>query len=225
MSTEKKPNDRTAVTTTLIVLIGTIITAIFASPWITEYVKKDSPPKPSPTASPSPSPNPDNVPPLPLTEVFPQVGEGDEFLYINEDKSDSLKKQFVNDEDCRHSGPYALKHTYRFTGGGNGGWGVSWRNTSAGSFDASGFTLLSLWVKGGLAGKERFQVGLKDRRGRETKIESDSLVVSISNWTRIAIPLNKFRDVDLRSIENINFGFNSNHGSGSICIDDVAFVK
>ena len=223
MSTKKKPNDRTAIITTLIVLVGTIITAIFASPWITEYIKKDPPPQPSPTAT--SSPRPDNVPPpLPLEEVFRQVGEGEEFLYINKDRPESLKKQFVEDEECRHSGPYALKLIYGFTGGGNGGWGVSWRKTSAGSFDASGFNHLNLWVKG-LTGKERFQVGLKDMRGNETKIESDSLVVNISNWARIAIPLNKFKDVDLKSIENINFGFNSNHDSGRVCIDDVAFVK
>jgi hypothetical protein len=223
MSTKKKPNDHTAIITALSVLVGTVIAAIFASPWITEYIKKDSPPKPSPTVT--ASPNPDNMPPpLPLAEVFPQVGEGEEFVYINNDKSDSLKKQFVDDVECRHSGPYALKLTYRFTGGGNGGWGVSWKNTSAGSFAGSEFNYLSFWVKG-LAGKERFQVGLKDKRGRENKIESDSLVVNISDWARIVIPLNKFRDVDLSSIENINFGFNINHNSGDICIDDVAFVK
>jgi hypothetical protein len=223
MSTKKKPNDLTAIITALIVLVGTIIAAIFTSPWITEYIKEHSSPRPSPTAT--SSPNPDNAsPPLPLTEVFPQVGEGEEFLYINEDRPNALEKQFVEDEECRHSGPYALKLIYRFTGGGNGGWGVSWRKTSAGSFNASEFSHLSIWVKG-LTGKERFQVGLKDTRGRETKLESDSLVVSISNWGRMAIPLNKFRDVDLSSIENINFGFNSNHGYGSICIDDVSFVK
>lgn len=223
MSTDKKPNDRTAIITTLIVLVGTIITAIFASPWITEYIKKDPPPTPSPTAKPSPSP--DNIPPpLPLAEVFPQVGEGREFVYLNMDNQEALKKQFVNDEECRHSGPFALKFTYKFTGGGHGGWGVSWRKTSTGSFDASGFTHLSLWVKG-LKGTERFQVALKDTRDNETKIESDSLVVSVSNWSRIVIPLNRFTDVKLSSLDNINFGFNSNHGQGSICVDDIAFVN
>jgi hypothetical protein len=222
MSTKKKPVDRTAVITTLIVFIGSVIAAILASPLLIEYVKT---PPPQPTPAVTPSPNPENAPPpLPLAEVFPQVGEGEEFIYVNQDKPDSLKKQFVDDGECRHSGPYALKLIYKFTGGGNGGWGVSWRNTSAGSFDASGFNHLNLWVKG-QTGRERFQVGLKDTRGKENKIESDSLVVSISNWARIAIPLNRFRDVDLRSIENINVGFNSNHGSGIICMDDIAFVK
>lgn len=223
MSTKKKAIDRTAIITTLIVLVGTIITAIFASPWIMEYMRKDSQPKPSPNATPSPNVN-NTPPPLPLTEVFPQVGDGEEFLYTNPDRPNALKKQFVEDVDCRHSGPFALKLTYKFTGSENGGWGVSWRNTSSSSFNASEFNYLSFWVKG-LQGKERFQVGLKDMRGRETKIGSDSLVVNISNWTPVVIPLNKFRDVNLSSIENVNFGFNSNYDPGSICVDEIAFTK
>lgn len=223
MSTEKKPYDRTTIIAALIVLIGTVITAIFASPWISKLIVNEPPPTPSPTAISSPQSD-NRHPPLPLEEIFRQVGDGKEFMYINAAPPEDLRKQFVTDERCRHSGPHGLKLTYKFTGAGHGGWGVGWKTASAGSFNASEFTHLRLWVKG-LNGSERFQLGLKDTRDNETKFESDSLVINISNWSEIVIPLNKFTDVNLKSLENISFGFNSNHGSGDICIDDIAFVK
>ncbi len=92
------------------------------------------------------------------------------------------------------------------------------------SFNASEFNHLRFWVKG-LKGVEGFQVGLKDTRDNETKIDSDSLVLDISKWWEVKIPLSKFTNVKLDSLENISFGFNSNHSPGDICIDDIAFVK
>jgi hypothetical protein len=51
----------------------------------------------------------------------------------------------------------------------------------------------------------------------------------------VVIPLSKFvtvdpqgdpentPNVDIANVQNVNFGFNQSHGSGEICIDDIAF--
>jgi hypothetical protein len=182
------------------------------------------PPTHTPTFTPTPSHTATPTPfPLPLVEIFPQVGGGEEFLFINSPKPDVLTRQFTDEADCRHSGPFGLRLTYGFTGEDNGGWGVHWDNAPTKRFDATGFTALVFWVKG-TSGRETFQVGLKDISGKEEKVESQTLVVSISNWTMVTIPLSRFRGV-ITSINNVNFGFNKTHGSGRICIDDIAFVK
>ena len=164
------------------------------------------------------------TPPLPLKEIFTQAGAGDEFLFINNDKPDSLVRQFTDAADCRHSGPYGLKLTYGFTGQGNGGWGVHWDNAPRGYLDVSRFTHLVFWVKG-KSGRESFQVGLRDTSGTEVKVESATLVVNISDWSIVAVPLSSFRGVRTSSVKNVNFGFNDKHGAGSLCIDDIYFSK
>ncbi len=180
---------------------------------------------PTETFTPTPTPTltltPTRVPPL--TEIFPQVGQGDAFVFMN--WGGELTYRYVESEECRHSGAYGLRLTYAMSGEGSGGWGVHWVNTPSGSFDASGFSALVFWVKGA-SGGETFQIGLKDTDGTEVKVESEPLVlVSASEWRSVTVPLSEFEDegVNIASLENMNFGFNRNHGSGSICIDDIAF--
>jgi hypothetical protein len=111
------------------------------------------------------------------------------------------------------------------SGAGNGGWGVQWANAPSERFDASAFADLTLWIKG-TSGGEIFQIGLKDTDGNEVKVESEPLVVvSASEWRPVTVPLSRFSDegVNITSIENVNVGFNRDHGSGTICVDDVAF--
>jgi hypothetical protein len=75
-------------------------------------------------------------------------------------------------------------------------------------------------------------VGIKDisenNVEKEVKVEaSDHVVVDEDQWRPVVIPLSKFADaqgpVNMASVRNINFGFNQAHGSGNICIDDIAF--
>jgi len=225
MST-KKPHDRTIITNTLITVLGTIIVAVIA--YIVHPMLTGTP-NPTPAPSPKVTPSPQSVsiyPPLPLEEIFNQVGEGKEFIYNNNlERAEPLKKQFVDDAECRHSGEYGLKLSYGFTGGGYGGWGVGWRRAASGPFNASEFTRLRFWVKGLKGGNEKFQIGLKDMREKETILQSNELVVNISKWTEVNIPLSRFTDVNLGSLENISFSFDSNHGRGDLCIDDIAFIK
>jgi hypothetical protein len=158
----------------------------------------------------------------PLLEILPQVGGGEAFSFEN--KGGKVTDQYVGAAECRHSGALGLQLTYMMIGDGTGGWGVHWEKAPLRYFDASEFMALVFWVKG-TAGGETFGVGMKDTSDTEVYVRSkDFVVVSASNWEMVIVPLSKFIGVKLNSVENINFSFNQSHGSGSICVDDIAFV-
>jgi len=180
-------------------------------------------PTDTPTLTPTATPTLTPTPVSPPDEIFPQRGYGEDFVFMN--KGGELNYQYSEEEGCRHSGTHGLQLTYAMSGEGNGGWGVQWDKAPTGNFDASGFSALVLWVIGAYGG-ETFQIGLKDTDGREVKVESKPLVlVSRSKWQMVRVELSQFREngVNVASLKNLNFGFNRNHGSGMICIDDIAF--
>jgi hypothetical protein len=180
-------------------------------------------PKETPTTSPTATPTFTPTPVPPLTEIFPQGEYGEAFYWAA--NGGEFTYRYVEFEGCRHSGPFGLQLAYTMSGEGNGGWGVHWVNTPAGRFDASGFSDLVFWVKG-TSGGETFQIGLKDRSGREIKVESTPLVVvSASEWRPVTVLLSRFSDegVNIASVENVSFAFHRGHGSGTVCIDDIAF--
>jgi hypothetical protein len=169
-----------------------------------------------------PSPTLTNTPPpQPLVEIFPQVDGGEKFVYMN--NGGSLEDSYDSTPNCIHTGLYGLQLSYDMTGDGNGGWGVLWNKAPAKQFDASGFRSFTFWIKGN-AGRETFQVGLKDTSGKEYKVESDKMLVVSTGWMQANVLLSEFKGVNPSSIENVNFGFNKNHGKGSICIDDLVFT-
>ena len=158
----------------------------------------------------------------PLADIFPQVGAGQAFEYVN--PPGMFIAQFVEDEPCRRSGQYGLRIGYGFSGDGFGGWGVQWSGASGGSFDAAQFRQLSLWVKGTAPGG--FHIGLKDTNEREVKVEAKSYVmVGPDAWQEVWVPLSAFADggVSLAALRNLNLGFNRDHGAGELCVDDIAF--
>ena len=160
----------------------------------------------------------------PLLDIFPQSIDGEDWSWS--DAPGSLTSQFVEDGDCHLSGLYGLRLVYSFTDNGNGGWGVHWANTPTRHFTATQFTAFTFSVRG--TAPNGFQIGLKDTTGFEVKLESNPFVLaSDSVWKTVTIPLNKFarqgKQVNIASVENINFGFHKGHDSGNICIDDIAF--
>jgi hypothetical protein len=60
-----------------------------------------------------------------------------------------------------------------------------------------------------------------------SKIESKERIPvdKLRNGVEVNIPLAEFKDVDKKSLNNISFGFNSSYGSGSLCIDNIAFGR
>lgn len=160
----------------------------------------------------------------PLRDVFAQAGAAETFAFVN--SPGNLDAQLTGDASCRRSARHGLRLIYSFTGAGNGGWGVAWNRAPGGAFDARQFDTLAFWVRG--TAPQGFQVGLKDASGREVKIElRDYVAVSPDEWRKVSIPLGKFADasgaVNTSSVQNVNFGFNAGHGSGSVCIADMAF--
>ncbi len=97
--------------------------------------------------------------------------------------------------------------------------------------DQSKKDLLSFWLRG-LAGNERFEVGLRDAEHHETLVNVSDYVtngVVTTNWTRIRIPLRRFavtpnpnRDVRILFLGDFVVRFLQ---AGDILIDDLAFVE
>jgi hypothetical protein len=196
---------------------------------ITFDVVEPTPPPATPTQEPTFTPvstatqSPTSTPPVPpIVETFPQVDGGKEFVFINQ--GGVLSNEFVPAQNCVHSGSSGLRFTYKMKDLGNGGWGVIWDSPAATHFDASGFTAFTFWVRGA-SGGETFQIGLKDTSDKEAKVESKSLVLVTSSWLMATVPLSEFtgKGVNTASVRNVNFGFNKDHGSGTFCIDDIAF--
>lgn len=188
-------------------------------PTYTPTVTPTFTPSATPTFTPTSTSTPLPIPPL--LEIFSQVDSGQEFAFTN--FGGSLTHKFVADKNCTHSGSYGLRLTYNMKGAGNGGWGVHWDDAPDKHFNASEFSAFTFWVRGA-SGGETFQIGFKDTSGKEAKVETTSLVVVTSDWKMVKIQLSEFKDLNTASIRNISFGFNKDHGVGSICIDDIAFV-
>lgn len=205
---------------------STILAVIGPSP---TPIPTATPPPPTATITPvPPTPLPATATPiavLPLEELFPQAAaEGQVDAFLN--PPGTLGHEFTEAEDCRHTAPFGLRLTFSFEGVGNGGWLVKWARTQESHFDASRYTEIAFSVKGDAP--NGFQVGVKDTQEHEVKVElAQLMVLSESEWREIAIPLDRFATpefkVDMANVRNINFGFNRDHGGGSICIDDIAF--
>lgn len=173
---------------------------------------------PSPTLTPLPTAT--LTPPPPMLELFFQSTGAKEFIYKN--NGGELTALVLPSPNCIHSGIYGMQISYDMKGNGNGGWGVHWDEAPGKHFDASQYSALTFWVKGA-SGGETFQIGIRDTNKVEYKLESVAVVVVTQNWSRVSAPFTSFVGVNVSSIANINLGFNSNHRSGSICIDDFAF--
>ena len=177
-------------------------------------------PAPSATLEPTSTLSPTSTPVTPLLEIFPQSTGGEAFVFKN---GGELVPSFSEGITCRRTGLYGLRISYAMQGNENAGWGIHWDKVAARSFDAATFKKLTFWVRGD-AGDETFQIGLKDLTGREVKIKSvNLLVVSASDWRQVSVDLAEFTNVNTAAVSNLNFGFNKNHRSGTICVDDIAF--
>ena len=181
----------------------------------------------TPTDTPIPSATPTSVPPTftatpssPLAEVFPQVGDAQEYTFSD----DLFSHNFVTTGGCTHTGVYGLQFDYKMQQSEDfGGWGVQWTGTPRGYFDASVFTTLDFWVKGA-SGGETFQIVLADTDEVDEGITVQSLTTITTDWTEVKIPLNRFSQVNLAALKLVEFPFYSSDGVGSICVDDISFV-
>lgn len=168
-----------------------------------------------------------------LSDLFPQIGGGKQFMWS--DPAGALKAGF--DSACARP---TLRTAFGLLGTGSGlrlqyglapnsqggGWGVHWDGTPIKRFDASEFEAVSVWVRGG-SGDEAFEIGLKDTKGMEVKIESKDRIAAgaLKHGVEMVIPLSEFKGVNMRSLNNISISFNESHGSGSLCFNNLTFEK
>jgi len=157
--------------------------------------------------------------PLPLVEVFPQVGLGKDFDYINSPATFSAE---ITNGNCVHSGVYGLKMTYAIKNSGSAGWGVLWVDTPDNSIDFLGHDELVFWVKGG-AGSERFKVTMSDSLQQTKGLDSSSLLVLSRDWQEVRVPLENFGSVNLGLLTSLTFDVSIKNTGGQLCIDDISF--
>jgi hypothetical protein len=160
-------------------------------------------------------------PPMPpLQEVFPQASSAEYFSFYG--NGASFEEQFTT--QCAHSGSYGLRLRYAMADQAFGGWGVRWDDAPGGFFEGSEFSAISFWVKGSPR-SETFQIGVKDAT-HEVKLESkDFITVSSNEWKQVTVKISSFAGITSERIANVNIGFHAGHGTGTLCIDDLAFVR
>ncbi len=165
------------------------------------------------------------VPPIcGLFEIFPQVWNC--YAYTTFRDQGGKINDFVLDTERVRAGTYSLKLEYSNTQElAYSGWYVDWSDSPDGYFKALSYSKLEFWVIG-KSGGETFQIGLRDTNHNEAKDKSAPLVtVSAQTWQQVNVPLSIFRDrVDLSRITRLILVFTRAEGSGTIYIDDIAFV-
>jgi hypothetical protein len=112
-----------------------------------------------------------------------------------------------------------LQLSYRVPApGASAGWGLHLRGLGVGS----GARDLVFLVRGSRGG-ETFQVGFRDRRGIEHRVEiADHLRAITTRWQLARIPLAAFRGVDFSALETVTFSVHHGHGDGTLLIDQLA---
>ncbi len=196
---------------TPVFVIGMVLIAISLAGFVTAIVISTSLPSAPPTVAGG------------LYKIFPQVDSGEPFAWIMPPGTLDYKYTTA----CRHSGSLGLQITYNFAQGEHGGWGVYWLKSPTYGFDASAYSALTFWIRGEKGG-ESFWVALKDTSNKEIKIESRELsVVTAVEWRQLRAPLSRFKNqgVNLAALDNMNLGFTRENGAGTLCIDDIAFVR
>lgn len=184
----------------------------------------------TPTSTFTPSPTATAVP-IPCANgffacVFPQADTGKTFLFK---KGAGVTLTVDEQSQCALTTEVGAKLTYEITQARtNAAWGVQWIDT-VGYFDASNFTSFAFAVKGELGG-ETFLIGMRDIAGGPVTLESKNYVtVSSTKWQLVTIPLSRFTyqgtTVNPSALENVSFSFDERHGSGTICLDDIAFIE
>jgi len=87
-------------------------------------------------------------------------------------------------------------------------------------YNASTKEQLTFWVKGRQGG-EQYEVGIKDGKtipGQEPKVPE----TASASWTQVSIFLDRFKNQDLASLENVSLNFTT--GSGTIYVDQLIFI-
>lgn len=119
----------------------------------------------------------------------------------------------------------SLKITWSLKGKQFCGWGVG-KLAGDRAFDISNADSLEMELMGQNGGEE-FDVKLKDLSGVEKGVQLKRYyLLPKGHWTAVQIPLKEFTGVNLKAIENINFGFNAGLSgeAGSLLVDNIKII-
>ena len=186
MSGGNSDNKVATIVVPLVVAVLGLVGVMMQTDWFSSIISRETPGSP-PTATEtvaaipvddptetSPAVDATDTPvPLPLEEIFPQSGSGEDFDYLN---NPAVFTGEIVSDSCVHSGVYGLKLVYEIKNSGSGGWGVLWSNTPAGVVDLTVHSELAFWVKSG-GGSERFKVSFSDSLYNGKSVESTDLLV------------------------------------------------
>ncbi len=115
-------------------------------------------------------------------------------------------------------------HFYRLTfviqplPNGNPGSGGYWMSLEGKS--ARTFRYLVFRIRG-IYGGEKIQVGLKDRKQVEYRVNLNDYGGVTKDWRQVVIPLSAFKEVDLTQLDNMSLSL---EGSGAVYLDDLMFT-
>lgn len=157
-----------------------------------------------------------------LADIFPQTWDCEAHSTFR-DRGGKIDDIVFDSEHIR-TGNYSLKLQYSNTKElAFSGWYADWSNSPQGYFNASSYSKLTFWLMGE-SGGETLQIGLRDTQENEEKVRP-LVTVCANEWEQVVVPLSSFQDnVDLSHVKRIVFAFTRNDGSGTIFIDDIAFV-
>lgn len=154
---------------------------------------------------------------------------GEEFEFCQTDQINYKSSWETQCSDCIKSGVGSKKFKWNFNSGEYCGWGIGLKKVRTGyDLRSKNIKYLSFWLR--RSNNENFQIKVKDTSNEEVTILSIRYInPSMTDWQLVRIPITDFgTEINLSSIDNINFGFNSTYsseGENMVWIDEIVFEK
>jgi hypothetical protein len=169
------------------------------------------------------------LPPIMLQDIFSPIEDD---IPVNQYGRNiaGFHSEITTDSDCRHSGIYGVRLTSTVPNLWDADWGIYYPFN--GKRNPSEFKFLDFWVKG-KSGNEILSIWAQSALGADIGVTTESYVkISSTEWRLAHIPLIDFireysfgNPLWIKYIYTLTFQLKSNSGVGSVCIDDISFVR
>lgn len=192
-------------------LIGTLVTALAASPVVTKLIERIPTSTINVAFTPTPTLGETPTPTLVLVPTPTAWMLGNQVL----PDPNALCLGTVNDyQDANRENVKRVQFNMTEQGGY-----CSWIIPLNG-YNATSKTKVTFWIRGEKGG-EQYEVGIKDTTtlpGHEPKVPD----TASATWTQVSILLDRFKNQNLVSLENLSFNFKD--GSGTIYVSQLIFM-
>lgn len=208
--------------TTIPNTLGTPAPSSTATMFLTTTVTATRRIRPTQTVSDAPAITP--LPPTILQDIFGPIEDG---IPVNQyaGKDAGFQVEMTADPDCRHREQYGMRLTNTVPNSLGGFWGIEYSFTGT-PHNTGKFKYLDFWVKG-KSGNETLSIWAGSPFGGEMWVESESYAtISAAEWRLAHIPLTAFAQNQwIEYITTLQFWLTSNNETGSVCIDEISFVR